>query len=183
MISAPLKLFTLDEIPPTIELGVMGSLAALVGTPYRKRRMEIGEMSTQQHQKKPLWVGPVLQVSSAYQRTSESHNIWGVEISNKFLAIWFRTPRHHFKPVVGKQVMHVRDCVKTPCKNSQLNCHQPGHHHLVTQQHYVPVDLILTINTQLICLIRNWCSDIILGFRIRLQVMGLIRQGMAGRHL
>lgn len=79
--------------------------------------------------------------------------------------------------------MYRRYCEKTSCKNSPLDCHQSSHHHLVVQHLCVLLNMILTIDAPSIGLIRNGCSDIILGCQSRLWIMGLIRRGMAGRHL
>lgn len=87
---------------------------------------------------------------------------------NNLLDICLQTTSRPVKPVAVKQVMHLRNCQKTPCKNSRLDCHQPSYHHLVVLYLGVPIDLILTIDAPPVGIMRSLCRDLMLGSQRRL---------------
>lgn len=72
---------------------------------------------------------------------------------------------HPLKPVADKQVLNLTDCVKTPCKNSPLDCHQPSHHHNVVQKHGILIDLIQTMETPVVGHIKSRRRDFMFGAR------------------
>lgn len=107
-------------------------------------------------------MGPVRQVPPAFQKNLvESLQMRCITLE-QYPRYTTQTPSHPVELVVGKQSVHIRDCVKAPCEKSLLDCHQPGHHPFFIQNFCIPVNQILTIYAPLVGIILKWCRDIIL---------------------
>ena len=137
-----MKLASLDQIPPIIKLRSKGTPSNTCGHTIKeatnKSRRNVHPAASNYNLCEWILFNNFTRLSKELMRvaTSEAYNSLTT----------FLLYESNYKPFTRKQVMHIRYYVKTPCKNSPLDCYQRSHNHLVIQQLCDPVSHILSID-------------------------------------